>query len=144
MPILNYTTKIEAVRTVGELQQLLASHGCEKVTIDYRDRQPVALTFVARGPAGLLAFALPCNWEGVQKVLQKQRVESRYRSPEQAIRVAWRIIKVWVEAQLALIEAGQATTQEVFLPYAVTKSGSTLYQEIAAGNTQLLLTGGDQ
>jgi hypothetical protein len=39
---------------------------------------------------------------------------------------------------MAIIEAGQAQLAEVFLPYAVTGTGKTLYQEFESGN-QLLL-----
>jgi len=37
-----------------------------------------------------------------------------------------------------LVEAQLADIAEVFLPYAVTKKGSTLYQEIKGGTLQLL------
>ena len=37
MPIKNYTTKVPAAQTVGEIQELLASHGARKVMMDYGD-----------------------------------------------------------------------------------------------------------
>jgi hypothetical protein len=69
--------------------------------------------------------------------------EERYMRPwqtteEHARDVSWRIIKDWVEAQMAIIETCMVTTARVFLPYAVTKNGQTVY-EYFAGNTQLLL-----
>jgi hypothetical protein len=51
---------------------------------------------------------------------------------EHAINVAWRVIKDWVEAQLALIEANQVKIEQVFLPYAITAQGNTLYEQIAS------------
>ena len=48
----------------------------------------------------------------------------------QAVRTAWRIVKDWVEAQMALVKTQMATTQEVFLPYAVMKDGRTLSQHV--------------
>jgi hypothetical protein len=57
--------------------------------------------------------------------------------------VAWRITKDWVEAQLAIIESQMVTTAQVFLPYAVTSNGQTLYEYIGQ-NTQLLLGEGKQ
>ena len=48
---------------------------------------------------------------------------------EQARRVAWRILKDWVAAQLAIVEAEQAQMAEVFLPYAVeSQTGQTMFQ----------------
>jgi hypothetical protein len=46
-------------------------------------------------------------------------VPSSKRNMQQAARVAWRIIKDWIEAQLALVESNQAVMAEVFFPYAL-------------------------
>ena len=35
---------------------------------------------------------------------------------QQAIRTSWRILKDWVEAQMALLETGMVTMDEIFLP----------------------------
>jgi hypothetical protein len=55
--------------------------------------------------------------------------------------VAWRIIKDWTEAQLALVQAGVAELAEVFLPYAThPQTGQTFYEnfigtlQLAAGD----------
>ncbi|MFN6559978.1 MAG: hypothetical protein RMY28_009240 [Nostoc sp. ChiSLP01] len=40
------------------------------------------------------------------------------------------MLKDWVEAQMAVIEAGLATLPEVFLPYAILPSGQTVYDAI--------------
>ena len=56
-----------------------------------------------------------------------------------SIKLSWRIIKNWVEAQMALVEADIAEVAEVFLPYAI-KDGTTLYKSIRA-NGMLMLTG---
>jgi hypothetical protein len=60
---------------------------------------------------------------------------------EQALRVGWRIIKDWVEAQMAIVESELAGVAEVFLPYAVTKSGTTLYKHIETDGRLLLSNG---
>ena len=39
MPIKNYTTKVPAVQTVGEIQGILAAHGARKVMMDYAAEQ---------------------------------------------------------------------------------------------------------
>ena len=70
-----------------------------------------------------------------------KKVPGSLKNKEQALRVSWRIIKEWVEAQMAIIEAGQAELSEVFLPYAVTKDGDTVYQKLKSGNDFLLLSG---
>ena len=46
MPIKNYTTKVPAVQTVGEIQGILAAHGARKVMMDYAENGRVtAVTF---------------------------------------------------------------------------------------------------
>jgi len=52
----------------------------------------------------------------------------KYRTREHAARVAWRICKDWIEAQLAIVDAEMADMMEIFLPYAQTESGETLYE----------------
>lgn len=143
MAILNYTTKIEATTTVGLIQSILARAGAHQVSVHYGTGGgvPTGVSFsVPVGPQHqLVFFQLPCNWEGVLKALRKSGAEKKYLTEAQAVRVAWRIIKDWCEAQLAIIEAGQAQLAEVFLPYAVTKEGPTLYRAIEAGNVPPLL-----
>jgi hypothetical protein len=139
MAILNYTTQISATKTVGEIQQLLVSAGCQKVLVDYLDRQPTALTFMIQVQGQPVYFTLPANVEGVRKALVADvMVKRHYQTTDQARRVTWRIIKNWCEAQLALIEAGQAQLAEVFLPYAQTASGQTLFRALETGGFKLL------
>ena len=56
----------------------------------------------------------------------------------QAVRIAWRIVKDSVEAQMALVQTQMVTTAEVFLPYAVMRDGRTL-AEYAQTNPSFLL-----
>ncbi|HEY2627025.1 MAG TPA: hypothetical protein VGI41_09785 [Candidatus Udaeobacter sp.] len=82
-----------------------------------------------------IAFRLPANVEAVQRILKKQaltgKIPRRYADDiEQATRTAWRILKDWLLAQLALIETGMATVEQVFLPYAQNASGQTVYEAL--------------
>jgi hypothetical protein len=80
---------------------------------------------------GLLTFRLPADVERIYKVIVKDRnIRSGLRTKEQAARVAWRIVKDWVEAQLAMIEAAMVDAAEVFLPYAQDSRGNTLYANL--------------
>lgn len=132
MPILNYTTKIAAHRTIGEIQQTLARAGARGVSVEYDQlHQPAAVTFVVEVSGQYVNFRLPSRWQGVLKALEEDpKVPYRLTTEEQARRVAWRIVKDWIEAQMAIIEAQLAELPEVFLPYAVhPESGRTLFEE---------------
>lgn len=128
MPIKNFTTKVSEARTVSEIQELLAKKGASAIQIEYVNQRPEALRFVIEVDNMPVPFRLPCNFDGVKRALLKSsktaflgRDQERYR------RIAWRIVKDWIDAQMALIEAEQAALAEVFLPYVVSDSGRTLY-----------------
>src|ERR1039458_1553487 len=122
MPLLNYTTQIDAHKTISEISQLLANAGASAVMHDYDDSgNIVALSFKIKLNDQDIAFRLPTDYRPVLKVLENDsRVPRKLQSKEQALRVAWRITKAWIEAQVAFIETMMVTTAQVFLPYAVT------------------------
>jgi hypothetical protein len=136
MPILNYTTTIAVHKTAGEIQEILARAGASRVMIEYdNNRQPSGVSFVLDVEGSSLLFRLPSRWKGVYLALNKANVERKFRTEDQARRVAWRIIKDWTEAQLAIIEAGQAEISEVFLPYLVNpKNDQTLFENFKANH----------
>lgn len=131
MAILNYTTSISTEKTVVEIQKKLVITGAQVVLSEYdKDGVLCAMSFRIEG----LHFRLPINIEGVYQSLQKDnRVPKRLKTYEQAARVAWRIIKDWIEAQVAIIQAGQVDLVQVFLPYAQNQDGRTLYETIKEG-----------
>lgn len=126
MPIKNYTTKISAHKTVGEITGILAEHGAKRIAQDYDNGKVVAVCFVIDTPFGEQAVRLPANVEKVLKVLQKQKVPGvDYARAEM---VAWRIIKDWVDAQMAILESEMVEMSEIFLPYIINADGQTVYQ----------------
>lgn len=141
MAILNYTTKIDSIKTIGEITKCLVDHGATKIVCDYKDSIPIAVTFGIFINDNLVAYSLPANYSGVLKAMERnKKVPRSMVNKEQAIRVSWRIVKDWVEAQMAIVEAELADMAEVFLPYAVTKSGNTLYAHIKDNPSILQLT----
>ena len=144
MAISNYTTKIDVFKTIGEIQKDLVEHGARKIILYYNDdNQPVNLTFTIVWNDRTIGFALPCNYTGVLRAMERAKVPRSLCTEEQALRVAWRIIKDWVQAQMAIVEADVASMAEVFLPYAITKDGSTLYKHIQLNGNGLLLSQGE-
>lgn len=130
MALLNYTTKVPVKRTVAEMQDALVGAGAASVMADYEAGHPVGLTFTIPTAHGTRAFSLPVGVGAVEKLLADDRtVDRRYHGPEQAERVAWRILKDWLEAQLALIATQMVTLDQVMLPYMQTDElGTTVWQ----------------
>lgn len=143
---LNYTTTIDATKSASECIARLAEHGASAIGMTYADKKPAGLTFRIETVHGMRQFSLPVNVDGTYKALVRARntggIPPRYADREQAERVSWRVLKDWLEAQLALIEAGVADMAEVMLPYLnVAPGGVTLYQAYLE-NEHLALTAG--
>lgn len=148
MALLNYTTKIDADKTASEISKILSMHGASAVMTEYdkSDGSVTALSFKIPMGDKSISFRLPCSWEPVLRVLHDQweqgklKSNSRNNPPDriQAVRVSWRIVKDWVEAQMALVETQMVTTQQVFLPYAVMPDQRTLSEHVAENPSFLL------
>ena len=135
MAIKNYTTEVEVYKSLGEIQGALAGHGARKVMVDYNAAgQPPASCLPSKLRPGLVASASLPNIDGVRTVFTQQKVKAK---PGQAERTAWRNVRDWVMAQMAIIEAGQVQMEEVFLPYLTDSSGQTLYQLYQRGRLSL-------
>jgi hypothetical protein len=148
---LNYSTAIPVSRTIGECQEILANAGAAAVATLYENREPAGLSFRIATPRGLRDFTLPVNVGGVHRLLVKahadgklNRVSGRdpktFTTRKHAAAVAWRVVKDWIEAQVALIDAEMVTLDQVMLPYLQVSDDQTLYQAFASGRGEL--TGG--
>ncbi len=126
MPIMNYTTKVDVFATLGEIQGQLVKHGAKKIMQDYDDDGHItALSFLIDTPNGPRGVKLPANVDAVWAALTKQKIKC---DRDQAERVAWRIVKDWVAAQMAILESEMVQMDEIFLPYMLNEKGQTLFQ----------------
>jgi hypothetical protein len=142
MGLLNYTTKIDPDKTAAEISRCLSSHGASAVMTEYdKERGLVsALAFRITVNGQSMSFRLPCDWKPVYTIITKGKKNPHWDEAkkrrwisdweQQAVRTAWRIVKDWVEAQMALVETQMVTTQQVFLPYAVMNDGRTLSEHV--------------
>ena len=129
MPLLNYTTSVPVTRTIGHIQATLVQAGARQISTEYNDvGTPVGMNFTVLTAFGPRHFTLPVNADAVYAVLQQQKVERRYQTPEHSERVAWRILKDWTEAQLAIIQTNMVTLDQVMLPYMIGDNGQTVYE----------------
>lgn len=142
MPLLNYTTTVAVDKTVAEIQRILVAHGARSIRLDYEAGNPSALSFLIETRFGPRSVRLPANVEALWKVMTAQHKEGkiprRFVSREQAARVAWRIVKDWLQAQLAIIETEMVGFDEVLLPYLLDeRTGKTVYQVLSANRLAL-------
>lgn len=131
MAIKNYTTTIKTEKTISEIQQILAKHKATAILIEYGDTGSViAISFKIATPQGIAGIRLPARQENVLKALRIQKAKNSAikATNEQAERTAWRNIKDWIDAQMALLETEMVTIDEIFLPYTLNNKGQTLYE----------------
>jgi len=147
MALLNYTTTIDAEQTIGEIQKVLSKYGVMAMMTEYDDAQVSAVSFKMEVDGKPMGFKMPCNWRAVRKIFNEQGITTgkiKHKDKDldkQAIRTAWRIIKVWVEAQLTLVEINMVSIPQVFLPYAIMRDGKTLGEHMESDPNFLLNSG---
>lgn len=140
MPLLNYTTTVPASRTVAQITEILARSGAQQILTRYDGGRAVGVAFAIEAPHGLANYTLPVDVAAVAQVMRRD-APPRFKTPEQAERVAWRIMKDWIEAQIALISTRMVSFDQVMLPYMATASGQTVYEVYR--DQQLALTAGE-
>lgn len=141
MPLLNYSTQIDPNKTAGECQRMLAKAGASEIMMRFNGHgHPVALAFAIQTIHGPRQFQLPTDAEAVLKVLQRDKVPPKLRNVDQAHRVAWRILKDWLAAQLAILDTEMVNLDQIFLPFMLDPNGKSVY-ELYADNQLALGTG---
>lgn len=142
MALLNYTTSISVERTVAEIQKILVKGGAKRVALEYDEGEVTGIAFQVEIGGVLQSFQLPASIEAAREVLERQKktnanIAKAGATKAQAARVAWRILKDWTEAQMALIELKQATLPQIMLPYLLVSPDETLYERLKSQNFQL-------
>lgn len=157
MPLLNYTTEVPAEKSVAEITRILQECGAHAILFLYdADKRVSAIQFKLTTTFGDTAFELPANVGAVglainaqiraETDLIRQRKKSTRNIPmrllndrPQAERIAWRIVKDWCEANVAINQIGAAKLEQVLLPFAVDESGKTFYARLVERGGPLLL-----
>lgn len=143
MAILNYTTTIDAFKTVSEIEYILVKHKAKSVMKNYEGESIVGLSFLIDTGTVQVPIRLPVKVDECLEVLKREKRNSSRSNikatREQAERVAWRILKDWVEAQMALLDIEMVRLEEIFLPYIEMRNGQTIYEQLE--KKQFLLEG---
>lgn len=153
---LNYTTGVDADTTVGEIFGILRRVRSKSITNEFDEHgHLVAILFsYETAELGERSFRLPSHVEGVHQRLLAMAEErgphaerfakfgrNKLSTYEHAERVAWRVIKDWVEAQLAILESRQVSFEQVFLPYMLGQGPSgpiTVFEAFKLNETKAL------
>jgi hypothetical protein len=137
------TTEVSVEKTVAEIHKLLGESGAQAITVDLDNSAPIGISFRIQTEFGLMTFRMPARIRNVSKIREverKRRVRDQAKFDNQSARIAWRNIKEWIEAHLTMIQIGQVSLIEAFLPYAQDASGKTLYESLVERRFAGLLT----
>lgn len=147
MPLLNYSTKVTPSKSIADIQDALRKAGATTVATLYDQGEVSGLQFTVPTAFGERAFMLPANTDRVKEVLQRQaRYEKLSRAQRDDLQkalkkpewVAWRVLKDWIEAQLALIQTQMVTLDQIMLPYMqADEHGRTVYEVMVARHLAL-------
>lgn len=148
MNIKNYTSSVEASRSMAKIEELLVEIGASNINKQYHDKICTGITFLLFDPQlqQTLPFHLKAQAEECFSVLWKDikrpRPETKSAVQQQASRTAWKILCDWTEVQCTMILLGQAKPLQMFLPFMYDmKANETLFDKITLGKVSLLSSG---
>jgi hypothetical protein len=136
--IKNFSTSIAVEKTIAEIELMLAKYGASKIMKEFDGKgRPYRLSFAIDTDHGEMPVKLPMNAAGLLNVFKVQVSDGKLPrrfwgsewSEEQAMRVGWRVIKDWLDSQLALLTIDMVKIEEIFLPYIYNaKLGKTMFE----------------
>ncbi len=144
------TTTISPERTAQEIVTLLAHIGARQVVTEYDESgELIGIRWAVERDGVTIPFSLPARIEPVfQHLLRSVSTENREKRQqqvwEQAKRIAWRQLLRWLQAQLAFIQTGMVTTEEVFMPYIELRPNRTMFDALAEQKFKGLLAAGQE
>lgn len=147
MNIKNYTSEVDASTSMANIEKWLIEIGASNINKNYKDKICSGITFLYLDlqMKQTIAFHLKAQVQECFNILWKEKIrqtaDQKRNTLIQANRTAWKILSDWTEIQCSMILLGQATPLQMFLPFVYdTKNDETLYDKIASGKMDKLLT----
>jgi hypothetical protein len=119
----NYTTEIPVQRTISEIEEILVKHGATDTWKQYDSTGKItALNFAVKTEFGKMPFRLSIDAKVISEVLIEQVKrgmkgisKKQAFDIEHARNVGWRIVKDWLDAQMAMVSLKMRKLEQVFL-----------------------------
>ncbi|MEO6541673.1 MAG: hypothetical protein ABIN74_11795 [Ferruginibacter sp.] len=146
MNIKNYTSTIDAPKSMARIEELLVEIGASNINKRYEDKFCGGITFLLydKKLEKTLAFQLKAQVQEAFTILYKEvkrpRPDTKDLILKQANRTAWKILSDWTEIQCSMVLLNQATPLQMFLPFMYDmQKDETLYDKVMSGKLDLLL-----
>lgn len=134
----NYSSEASESSIFEAIRTTLAAHRARRILFDYDEQgKATAIEFVVEVGKMPLHFRLPARFEDAAPLVAAARKAARQGATsgealrDQAYRAVWATIRDWLSAQMALIDIGASSMEEVFLPYLLIDENKTLFEEFA-------------
>jgi hypothetical protein len=129
MALKNYTSMVQAGRSIACIEDKLVRHGARQILKEYTgDGKVAAISFIINYNGTELPFHLPARIAACEKVLRsnvrRAREDTYKRIREQSERTAWKILADWVDAQMAMVELARSILWRYFCRIYSTGPGS--------------------
>lgn len=146
MNLKNYTSEVSAYASISMIEKCLVTAGATNISKQYDDGICTAVTFRMMIGTRPLFFQLPAKasacFDVMWKEVKKPHKDTKRRIMEQSERTAWKIVRDWVEVQLAMIQLEQAEPLQVFLPYVYDPAkNETFYDKLKGSGFKQLTYG---
>ncbi|HMT28792.1 MAG TPA: hypothetical protein PKD91_05885 [Bacteroidia bacterium] len=145
MNLKNYTSSIDASRSMDNIESKLVEIGASNINKKYQDKICTGITFLIydSGLINTTAFHLTAQvsecFDILFKEVKRPKPETRKLILDQANRTAWKILSDWTEIQCSMILLGQAKPLQMFLPFIYDiKTEETFYDKVVSGKLKLL------
>lgn len=124
----NLYTGVSALRTISEIEEMLAQMGATDILKTINNDNGVQITaviFQLRLKSKCFQYRLPMDINRTRQVITEMvdlkilpyKFSQEPHRTERAQMVGWRIIKDWIYAQLSLAKMQLADPLQIFLPY---------------------------
>lgn len=148
MNLKNYTTEVQATKSIDLIEKLLVDFGASNIMKEYNEIIPLtgkrcsSISFIVEVEGMKLPFKLPANIDKIIKWLKKKKPNSQPKTiAEQSEKIAWKQQYELLHLQLGQIEMNQLEKLEVFFPYLYdVNKQQTFYQQVKANGFKALLT----
>lgn len=145
MNIKNYTSTVDASKSMAKIEELLVEIGATNINKQYVDKICTGITFLLfdQQLQQTLPFHLKAQVEECFTILWKDvkrpRPDTRELIKKQASKTAWKILSDWTEIQCSMILLGQAKPLQMFLPFVYDlKTEETFFEKVSTGKMKLL------
>lgn len=145
MNIKNYTSTVDASRSMAKIEELLVEIGASNVNKQYTNKICIGITFLLfdQQLQQTLPFHLKAQVDECFLILWKDvkrpRPDTKAVLQQQANKTVWKILCDWTEIQCSMILLGQAKPLQMFLPFMYDmKSNETLFDKVSSGKVKLL------